>query len=451
LRVPLPESLLTAAIALGFAAVGEVLTRRRIRSLADANEAMLAGMGVCAALLFPLTLLFRRHALEAEAVLVGAGLLVAAAGRIFRRREALAKTVRPPVDPIARLILAGVAFMAVGFAAINFRYTYLWDGFLIWATKAQLLSHAGALTKEWYPGDVYDLRHLVYPNLVPLFEALVGLLRGGFDFDKFKPIFFVFYVSLLTGTYSAVRARLSARFAGTATLLVGLLPWLFTGAAAGGYADMPQAAVVAGVVSAAMRRRETLPWLIGALTTVKSEGTIHLGLACGAVLLAWLLTPGGGFLRRAAAAWKGVVIVAAFFALRIALVRWVPLPYDIYGGEMSEAAARIPLVTRLCLAELLDPRQWGLFWPAFLLAAAALIRHGSPDDRALIAAVVAGLGVLMVPFLVTSWPVPLQITQAYSRLAAQLAPAAAVALVLGYRAARDRIDRDRLDEVRVLR
>ncbi len=447
MRVPLPEFLLTAVLAAAFAAVGELLMHRRARGLAEANEAMLAGMGACAAALFPLSLLLPHGALAAVATILASALIFSAGTRIFGRRGRSEGLPGPPQDPLARLLLAAVALVTSGFAAINFRYTYLWDGFLIWATKAQILSHVGGLTREWYPGDRYDLRHLEYPNLVPLYEALVGLLRGGFDFDKLKPIFFVFYLSMLIGTYAAVRAQGPARFAAAATLLVGILPWLLAGAAAGGYADMPQAAVVAGVLSAAMnRRRAALPWLIGSLTTVKAEGIIHLGLACGAVVLVWLRESGSGFLRRLAAEWKGVAIIAAFVALRIAYLSWIPDFYEAYGGGFREAVRQIPLVVRLCLAQLFDPRQWGLFWPGFLLAAPVLLRFGSDRDRAVTTAVGVGLAVMMVPFLFTTWPVPLQITQAYSRLAAQLAPAGAAVMVLGYAAARNRID-----EARVLR
>jgi hypothetical protein len=75
-----------------------------------------------------------------------------------------------------------------------------------------------------------------------------------------------------------------------------------------------------------------------------------------------------------------------------------------------------------------------------------LLAGGSRREKLLAASVGAALVVLTVPFLFTSWPFELQISQAYSRLAAQVAPAAAVALVLAYRSARKRID-----ETRVLR
>lgn len=441
MRVPLLELFLTAGLAAGFAAVGEVVLRRRSRGFAGGNEAMLVGMGVCAAALFPLTLAFPRGAVVAEAVVIGACVLWAAVAR-FRGPRPAGKTARSAPDPVARFILAAVALVAIGFVALNFRFTYSWDGFLIWATKAQLLSHSGGLTREWFAGDVYDLRHLAYPPLVALYESLVSLCRGGFDFDKFKPIFLVFYLSMLVGTYAAARAVVSARLAAAATLLVCLIPALSTRNAAGAYADMPQAAVVAGVVAAGLcRRDDALPWLLGALTTVKAEGIILATLGCFAVLLFWLLESPRGVFRTAARRARGVAVVAIFLILRIAYVRWIHAPDDVYQERLALALSRIPFVSWRCFIELMDPRHWGLFWPAFLAALVMVLRRGETRARCLAAATGAGLAVLMVPFLFTNWPLELHIAQAYSRLMAQLAPAAATVIVLGYDAVSARLTR----------
>ncbi len=441
MRLPVPELLLTGILAAGFAAVGEAILRRLSRGLSGANESMLAGMGVCAAALFPLSLALPTRALAAEALAIGACLAWAILRRL-RTRRLPAVPRAPSLDWPARWALAAAGLVAAGFAALNFRYTYLWDGFLIWATKAQLLFHEGGLTREWFAGDLYDLRHLEYPSLVALCEALVSLLRGGFDFDGLKPVFLLFFLSLMVGTYSAVRSAGSPRLAAMATLLVCLVPAISVHTAAGAYSDMPQAAVVAGVTAAAMAgRRDALPWLIGALTTVKAEGTILAVLACLAALLFLVLEDRGVRLRRFAAERAGLAIVGSFFVLRLLYLRWIPAPHDVYGGSLSVAFARIPLVAGLCLRELADPRRWGLFWPAFALACASAFAAGSNRERSAAAAVAAGLVVMATPFLVTTWSVELQIEQAYYRLAAQLSPAAATVMALGWAAARQRLNR----------
>ncbi|MFY9550171.1 MAG: hypothetical protein WAU32_03395 [Thermoanaerobaculia bacterium] len=430
--MPLPDLGLTGCLAAGFAAVGEVVLRRPSRSVAFANESMLVGMGVCAAALFPLTVAFPHRAVVAEAVLIGVGTAWAVSRRLRRSREPAEENVNRP-DPAAFAILFVVVVVAAGFASLNFQYQYLWDGFLIWATKAQLLFHSGGLTREWFKNDLYDLRHLAYPPLIPLYEALLSLLRGGFDFDKLKPVFLVFYVSMLVGTYAAARSTVSARLAAVATLLVCLVPALSTRFAAGAYADMPQAAFVAGVVAAGLAgRKESLPWLIGALTTVKAEGVLLAALACAGVLGFWLLESPHGLLRRGLAERRAIAIVALFFLVRFAYVRWIAAPEFVYSGSLSTALERFPKAARLCLLQLLDPRQWGLFWPAFLAAALVLFIRGSNREKALAAAAAAGLILAVAPFLFTSWPMELQIEQAYFRLVAQLAPAAAVVMVCGY-------------------
>ncbi len=87
-RLPFLELLLTAVLAAGFATVGEAVLRRRIRDLAGANEAMLVGMGVCAAALFPLSLALPRRALLAEAVGIFGALAFSVVARFRDRRPA---------------------------------------------------------------------------------------------------------------------------------------------------------------------------------------------------------------------------------------------------------------------------------------------------------------------------------------------------------------------------
>ncbi len=446
MRVPLVPILFTILIAGGFMALGEAILRRRVRDGATGNEALLTGMGAGAAALFLLSLAWPHGALRAVAVLLGAALLWAIGIRVFprlrpSREPAPDRPPSAPLDPAARLLFAALALEVAAFATLNFRYAYAWDGFVIWASKAQYLFQAGGLTREWYPTEQYDqVRVLNYPSLVPLWEALLALPSGRFDFGEMKPVFMVFYLSLLAGTYAMVRGRLSARAAALATLVVGLLPMLSTGYAAGGYADMPQAAIVAGVAGAALNERErALPWLIGALTTVKAEGLLLAGLACGAVVLYWILSYGRNALGRLAPNRNAIAIVSAFLLLRLAYVRWIPVRDVVYSGSLADAVGRVFFVGRLCLKELVDWTQWGLFWPGFFLAAAALLAGGTRHERVLAAAVTGGLLILMVPFLFTTWSISLHVVQAYSRLAAQIAPAAAAVLILGYCNARDRL------------
>ena len=442
MRVPGFEVLVTALLVLGFACVGEVLLWRRSgRHLFAWNESFLVGAGTCAAALFPLSLVWPSGALRAT---LGA-MIAAAAVRLGRelgpRRS---RTHAPPArarslwfDPVAAGLILLLACVTLAFAALNFRYNYLWDGFQIWAARASVLYHEGGLTRWWFPEESYDQRLLTYPPLVPLFEALVSVVRGGFDFDLLKPVFLVFYLSMVISTYAAAREGANARVGLAAALLLALLAPLSTSYAAGAYADMPQAALVAGTVAAGRRRlgtRSALPWLIGGLTTVKSEGTVLAVLAIAAVLLALLLQgPSRGLFS--SHRWGGL-IVATFVAIRIGYVRWLGLRDVVYGpfdaAHFSAALRRLPLVGVLCARALLRLTDWGLFWPAFFAATVILAMRGAPRERSLAAATAAGIIAAAIPFLFTTWDVPLHVAQAYFRLLAQIAPAAAVTVAAGY-------------------
>ena len=185
---------LTAVLAVGFAAVGETALRRRSPDLASWNESFLAGMAVCAAALFPLSLLLPRAALRAELLLMGSCLILALVrrGRRFSAADAGATAPARDRDIVHLALLAAIVLVAVDFTAVDLRYSFGWDGFQIWASKTQLLYDRGGLDRLWYPGDTYDVRFVEYPASVPLYEALLQVLRGRFDFDSFKPVFLPF-------------------------------------------------------------------------------------------------------------------------------------------------------------------------------------------------------------------------------------------------------------------
>ncbi len=440
MTLPWLEIGISLSLAVGFGCVGETLLRRRSTRVASWNESLLVGMGACAAMLFPLSLVLPRGSVFATAVLMGLATAWVAATRILRRPAPEAAPFEA-LDATARLAVGATALVAVCFAALNFRYNYGWDGFQIWASKAQLLSVRGGLSRDWYPGDVYELRHVPYPSLVPLDEALVSLLRGGFDFDKLKPVFPVFYLSMLISMFSALRSAATPRLASVGTLMLSLVPSLSTRSAAGAYADMPQAAMLAGVVAACLRPGDSaLPWLIGGLTTVKAEGTILAALACAGILLFWLLESPRGLPARIRREAGNIVVVACFVGLRLAYVRWSGAPDVVYTAldapHLRAAIGRIPHVASLCLRELVHFQRWGFLWPAFLVAAIVLIASGSARAKALSIATSLATMVLAVPFLFTTWPLDLHVAQAYFRLLAQLSPAVIAVAMLGFARAR---------------
>jgi hypothetical protein len=446
LIIPVLELVLSALLGLGFAALGTLLLRPRVAGVFARNECFLAGSATSAALLFPLSLLLRGRALVATAIVLGAALAVALGRRIRRLPSSAAPSPIVEASGLASaVLLAGITAVALAFAALSFRYPLWWDGLQVWASKAQRLFVEGRLGPAWYAGDVYDRRLLTYPALVPLAEALLSLLRGGFDFDRLKPVFILFHASLLLSTCAAARSRLSRPAALLATLLVALVPALSDRSAAGGYADMPQAAFVAATVAAAFRDEDAraLPWMIGGLTVVKNEGLILASIASLAVAAFWTAAGWKEAGRRARAHGRGIAIVAGFFAARLAYLAWLRIDDSNFRSiatreSLAEALRRLPRVGQLCAESMFDVLRWGLLWPAFAVAVAYLLWRGGARERCLAASTGLAVGAYGAIFLETNWSLELHVEQAFPRLLSQLAPAAILVVMFAAVRAADR-------------
>ncbi len=392
-------SLVAALLSLGFAAVGEALLARKSTDLPGWNESFLIGSGTCAALIFPLSLAIPRHALDLELVLLALAVAFVIRRRLRpggpRREEAPRSPWSGDLramadDPVAVVLLAAILSVVVFFGVLNLRAGHTWDSVQVWATKAQLLFVQGGLPREWFPEEGYDSRLLAYPPYISFFEAVFSKLRGAFDYDRVKPVFLCLYASMLLGTYAAARTQCSRRWALATTLLVALLPELTTGASAGGYVDMPLAAFVAVAAAVALVPhpsrpgwRSPLPWLIGAMTTVKQEGMVLALIACGAVFFFWATERPRRLAERLRFHRGGLAVVAAFVAIRVTYVQWTGV-HDITWGPFDaehrlRALHSVGLVASTCLRMLLAPETWGFFWPAFFAAAALLLVRGRSD------------------------------------------------------------------------
>lgn len=437
------------AVAVGLAALlagaGALVLGRRPRGLVGWNEAFLVGGGLAAALLFAFSAALGPFALLSLATLVASA---GVAGLVFARRRSPCGGAPAPEaapGPIDLLLAAWTVAALLVFAAANVRYHLLWDGLYVWATKAMLLFDEGRLAPVLWAGPELEGRVgrvAAYPPLVPLLEALVALVRGSFDFDAGKPVFVLFYASLLAGSYGAGRSLGGRRAGLLAAALVAALPPLSTSWAAGGYADMPQAAALVALVGALLRGDETgppwrqsAPWLLGAVVSVKSEGTILAVLALGACALAAVLAGG---LRGAAAAARrqagALLVAAAFLAQRMAYTEWTAAPYaldyrPVNAATLVDALRRVPEVAGLVLAEMARVRSWGLLWPAFGVAGAALVLRGGVRVRALALSTAAAVALYASTFLFTNWPVALHVQTALDRILAQLAPAAVLVVL----------------------
>lgn len=451
------ESLIALALAAALAGIGALLFGRRPRGVVEWNEAFLSGGAVASALLFPFSLLLGPLALPALfAILATAGLgglaamrpsegLSAAKGGV--RLDRLVAWLRE--SPVEALLAAWIAASVAAFALANGRYHLLWDGLFIWATKAMLLFDSGCLTPDLWAGPGFEGRVgrvVAYPHFVPLLQALVATVRGAFDFDAGKPVFSLFYASLLVGTWGAGRALGGRRAALVATALVAALPPLSTSWAAGGYADMPQAAAAVGLAGALLRGRGTgpswrqsVPWLFGAVLAMKGEGTILSVVALsgwgGAALLAGGLR---GALEAARKQAGGLVVVGGLLFLRLSYTRWTHAA--VYDGELRSvnvstllaALERVVEVASRTLTEMANVGRWGLLWPAFAAGAVLLLLRRDATRRALAASALVAVALYASIFLFTNWPVAIHMQLALDRLLSQVAPLAVLVVVSAF-------------------
>src|SRR5450830_1009853 len=286
------DFILALLVAGGFVAVGDLLLGRRAR-WGDWTTSFLVGLGVFAALLFPLSLLLPGQALAVEFfVLVAGSAARIAAGRFQRSPNAASARTPKTAWKIPDLACwTAILCCAAAFAVLDWRVGYRWDGFHIWASKAMVLYHQGDIRIDPAGYDIELLnRTAAYPFALPLFEALVSVLRGGFSFDAFKPIFLIFYAVLLISTYRLCRAFAGRTVALASVAVLALLPAISTDWNIGGYSDMPLAAYVAACAAELLAEPRTQRgwrspgvWLLGSIAMVKSEGSIYL--VVGAAML----------------------------------------------------------------------------------------------------------------------------------------------------------------------
>lgn len=434
-------SVVALLLAYAFGCTGDLVIRRRSATLQQWNESFLAGLTVCAGLLFPLTLATPGHALSAIVTL-----LIGASIWRLRRTEWKASGIRFERDlgwikrnKLAAVFLTLIIGNACVFALVNFRFPYVWDGYHIWATRAQFIYVNGGLTQD-YVNPHSTERVLTYPYMVPMWEAALAKLRGTFDADEFKPIFLIFLISLFVSMYNAAKAYGSRTAALGTVAVLALIPACILGPNAGGYVDMPQAALLTAFLAAAIAsrqdpaRRFPAAILLCGITLVKSEGTLLFAVALVVIGTYWLVERRRVSIRsRLLENAAGLAPIAIAIIERYAYVVWTTAHDAVYGPidrmHLIAGVARLGLVLSLASKYALNFHNWAVFWPVFLFAAAVVLIWGSTLIRLVTAGTVAALAAYTAIFLFTNWDVRVHIEQAYDRLLSHVAPAAALSML----------------------
>jgi hypothetical protein len=320
----------------------------------------------------------------------------------------------------------------------NLRLSYLWDGYQIWASKAQLLFYKGGLSRDWFLPGEYE-RVLEYPPLISLWEALIAYIRGEFEWNSLKVIFPYFYVSALVSVYYLTRTFASRQVSVCTAACVALIPCFATRFAIGGYADMPQACFVVGAVSAFAKLdssaglfRKLAPWILLGVLLIKAEGSFLTLIFAGVALVFY------GFRRTVLKMLKIHydlwAVPLAGFLMRVAYIKWLGRVDPTYGPMDREHilhAWRLGLsVPTFCAKYIVDRGEWGLLWPAFFLSACFVLLFCRRFQKAVALGCLTSVAAYTGIFYFTNWDYKWHIELAYNRLLIQIAPVALVVCVM---------------------
>jgi hypothetical protein len=434
------ENLLALLLAGCFVAIACCILGRRPSSFRETNECFLAGLSVYSLLVFPLTLLTPHHALLCCVLSLGAACFLALRMPPHRSWKSLRFSrpnwIRPSYPGLIGWVGLVVLTLSVGqFVVHNLRLSYLWDGYQIWASKAQLLYYKGGLSKDWFMPGEYE-RILEYPPLVPVWQSSIAFIRGEFEWNSLKVIFPYFFVSSLISVYYLTRTFASGVVAIWTAAVVGLIPGFATRFSIGGYADMPQACYVIGAASAFAhssnlmpRYRKLAPWILTGVCMVKAEGSILMLIFVAVAFVFY------GFGLSALRTQRDfIVVVMGAFLLRVSYIKWLGGLDPTYGPFDSVHLVRAwhlaGAVPAACAKYMFDRSEWGLLWPAFLLSAIFLLLVGPRLHKALALGGLITVTAYTSIFYFTNWEYKWHIHLAYNRLLTQIAPVAMVTCVM---------------------
>jgi len=417
----------------GMACVGATAVQQRPVGLLAWNRSFMIGLAVSSTMLFPLSLLFRHGALMATLACMGAAVAYWLIGSKTRFGIELSATRTPAYDVFERVAIAVIVIFVLVFGVINACFPLAWDGFQIWVTKGLVLHHQGSLTNELWPQSPHTniTRVVTYPPMTPLWIALFASLLGEFSWVGTKALFLPFYVSMLISVFDVGQRLLSRRLAFAAVLISSMIPIEFDVTTAGGYADMPLAAVQITALAAILRAepdagmfRSPVMWTLAGLLMVKNEGLIlfTITVLVGATVLG----------RRCRQFWKPAVGLGAAFVLRIAYLRWIRVTDIEFGYNLDRAYRRVAQLPGAELRWMLNFDDWALLWPAALVACIILLFLGRTVERALAAGLALGVAAYSGVYLFTNWDMALHISNSYPRLLQHFIPVASVTLVAAY-------------------
>jgi hypothetical protein len=363
-------------------------------------------------------------------VVTSAILAIIAAAQVVKSRRSIPSlgSVRGDRWTIpARALTVALITVCVWVVIVSLVTPLGWDGLINFEFKARIgfLNEAsGVIPASYFTDDSRSWSHQKYPLLLPGAEGWLYQWVGEADQAAIKPLFPLFYLSLVALVYSAVRKELSRTWALAAGLGFTLIP-AFTigpGGATSGYADLPLAAMIFGAVvstRAALRpgggEHMALAAALSSLAAwTKFEGLCLAGCLAGSVILARLV--GTSKATDESLGSTRLVLLLVIGPLVLMTPWWgfgqvlgaVPNAdfMSVTTTNLTANLGRLPTIAALMSRELLRAGRWAALWPAFAVVVALCFRQQRrPTDCVVTAMVVAPMLLYMFLYTISAWPV----------------------------------------------
>lgn len=381
------------------------------------GEAMLAGIAICAGVLFTLSCAGVPWTFARASVIV---LLIAVTLTFVRHGRAVRIERLHWLDLLTVATLAGYALFATMAAPPEI------DFIASWGLKGATFAEHGGIDWSFLQNQWYRFDHPDYPPLLPLTFDFMTLASGRWTPETLgwvNPFLALALILILRSLLAdEMELPLAASAATLAIAPLAMAPWI-------GIAEGPLIAFgTAGVLLARRRMTAIAAILLGCAAMTKNEGLALLA----SVAIALLLTRRFRDLLRL---WPAVAIALPWIVIR----RVFALHTDFIAGPMfGRALERLRNPGELIAAFATYRTGLPLLWVGIAVAIVLGIRKMGEDSFVLAAAAVQFITYFTV-YLITEKDVAWHIKWSWERLVAhETAMLAFVAVVLSYRFARER-------------
>jgi len=280
---------------------------------------------------------------------------------------------RRPGWPALAAVAAFAALLAEYARAFAVAPLNRYDAWAIWALKGHALYAFGWADPAVFAGQAYRFANLDYPLLLPSLEAIDFRAMGAFDTRLLHLQFLLLLVAALAALGTVLWDRVPKVLVWALLGAIALAPAVFDQLLTA-YADLPLALVFAVGVAAAGR------WLVtderwaltvatlcfGGTLLTKNEGTLFVAAVFVALLVA-------AYRRWRAPAVAAAVDVAVLlpWKLYVRVHHLHDINYSLTDTfDLHHIRGRLgvgPIAFRTLGRQMVDPLQWGLLAPLFVL------------------------------------------------------------------------------------